>query len=201
MHCLPAMLPLSTAHPAQLMSYTRRRCRCRAGPPLHVHTASARLCFALCVHLLAQGTGSPRRVSRAPFTFLVNIMVPGNPPWSLCMSWAAHTRPDAGGAPAEAAGGAGGKTLLDRAATPPQGLAEPADGSGGFSSCSNTSRSNSGQLAGIGGPLAGGEDPPGASGARRMRPSLLDAPFDLVLARCVAPIAEPWISCKSCFVP
>ena len=117
----------------------------------------------------------------------MNIMVPGNPPWSLCMSWAAHTRPDAAGAPAEAAGGAGAGTLLDRAGTPPQGLGEPPNGSGGFSSCSNTSRSNSGLLAGVGGPLAGGEGVPGDAGARHARPSLLDSPFDLALARCDAP--------------
>ena len=29
------------------------------------------------------------RASKAPFTFLVNIIVPGNPPFHLVMSWAA----------------------------------------------------------------------------------------------------------------
>ena len=29
------------------------------------------------------------RASKAPFTFIVNIMVPGNPPFHLVMSWAA----------------------------------------------------------------------------------------------------------------
>lgn len=158
---------------------------CRAGPPLLVLAARSLVLWS--VHL---GTGLPHRVSRAPFTFLVNIMVPGNPPWSLCMSWAAHTRPGTAGAPVEAAGGAGAQTLLDRAGTPPQGLGEPPDGSGGFSSCSNTSRSNSGLLAGVGGPLAGGEGAPADPGARHARPSLLDSPFDLALARCVAPRVE-----------
>ena len=29
------------------------------------------------------------RVSKAPFTFIVNIMVPASPPYQLIMSWAA----------------------------------------------------------------------------------------------------------------
>ena len=29
------------------------------------------------------------RASKAPFTFIVNIMVPGMPPFHLVMSWAA----------------------------------------------------------------------------------------------------------------
>ena len=32
------------------------------------------------------------RASTAPFTFLVNIIVPGNPPFHLVMSWAADAR-------------------------------------------------------------------------------------------------------------
>ncbi len=125
-------------------------------------------------------------MSRAPFTFIVNIMVPGNPPWSLCMSWAAHTRPDAvDGEPATPAPATGdAAALAGRALTLGQslghGMGEPAGGSGGFSSCSNTSRSNSGVLM-VGG-LPGGEA--GGSMRREAGSSLLDSPFDLVLARC-----------------
>ena len=32
------------------------------------------------------------RASKAPFTFIVNIMVPGTPPFHLVMSWAADAR-------------------------------------------------------------------------------------------------------------
>jgi len=115
-----------------------------------------------------------RRLSRAPFTFIVNIMVPSSPPWSLCMSWAAATHPDAvdahDSADTPSAGGAPalGQALEDA----------PEGGSGGFSSCSNTSRSNSGLLgAHVGAGVGGG-------GGTRDPHSMLDSPFDLVLARC-----------------
>ena len=115
-----------------------------------------------------------RRLSRAPFTFIVNIMVPSNPPWSLCMSWAAATHPDAAEAhDASDTPSAGGAAALGQALED-----APEGGSGGFSSCSNTSRSNSGLLGAHVG--AGG----GGGGGARDPPSMLDSPFDLVLARC-----------------
>jgi len=130
-----------------------------------------------------------RRLSRAPFTFIVNIMVPSSPPWSLCMSWAAATHPDAvdahDSADTPSAGGAPalGQALEDA----------PEGGSGGFSSCSNTSRSNSGLLGAHVGAGAGG------GGGTRDPHSMLDSPFDLVLARC-GPGRISRVSQSSCAV-